>query len=132
MTDPDRTQDPQPLDTVHHWALLAAAAADAKKASDIVIFDVGQVLAITDTFVIVSAPTDRLVRAIAEEVEQVLKDAGGPGPLQVEGMRQGDWVLLDYGDFVIHVFRDEIRRFYDLERLWADAPRVPLPSASRA
>ena len=113
------------LESVHQWCVAAALAADGKKAEDVVIFDVGQILAITDSFVIASAPTDRLVRAIAEEIEQVLKDAGGPTPLQVEGMRQGDWVLLDYGDFVVHVFREETRRFYDLERLWSDAPRVP-------
>lgn len=117
-------------DETHRWAVVAALAADAKKAEDIVVFDVGQVLAITDTFVLASAPTDRLVRAIAEEVERAVKEAGGPSPLRVEGMREGDWVLLDYGDFVVHVFRDEVRRFYDLERLWRDAPRVAVPLGS--
>src|SRR5258708_1376405 len=82
---------------VTRWGWLAAQAAASKKAQDIVIIDVGQVLAITDTFVIVSAPADRLVRAIAEEVELQVKEHGGEAPLRVEGMRQGDWVLLDYG-----------------------------------
>jgi ribosome-associated protein len=106
------------------WAEVAAQAAFAKKGDDVVILDVGEVLAITDSFVIASAPNDRLVRTIAEEVERQIKERGGPGPLRVEGFREGDWVLLDYGDFVVHVFREEIRRFYDLERLWADAPKV--------
>ncbi len=103
---------------------VAANAALAKKADDVVILEVGSVLAITDAFVIASAPNDRLVRTIAEEVERQIKEAGGPGPLRVEGMREAEWILLDYGDFVVHVFREETRRFYDLERLWADAPRV--------
>jgi len=82
------------------------------------------VLAITDSFVITSAPNDRLVRGIADAIEMAVKEAGGPGPLRVEGLREGQWVLLDYGDFVVHVFLEETRSFYDLERLWRDAPRV--------
>jgi ribosome-associated protein len=112
------------LESVHHWCEVAAQAAASKKGDDIVILDVGAVLVITDSFVITSAPNDRLVRTIAEEVERRIKDAGGPAPLRVEGLREAEWVLLDYGDFVVHVFMEETRRFYDLERLWADAPRV--------
>ena len=70
-----------------------------------------------------SAPNSRLVRTIAEEVEEKLKDRGGVEPMRVEGRSDLTWVLLDYGDLVVHVFLDETRRFYDLERLWADAPR---------
>jgi ribosome-associated protein len=106
------------------WADVAAAAAAAKKGDDIVLFDVGAILAITDTFVITSAPNVRLVRAIVEEVEAEIKVAGGPSPIRIEGLREAQWVLMDYGDFVVHVFLEEIRRFYDLERLWADAPRT--------
>jgi ribosome-associated protein len=112
------------LESVHHWCEVAAQAAASKKGDDIVILDVGAVLVITDSFVITSAPNDRLVRTIAEEVERRIKEAGGPAPLRVEGLREAEWVLLDYGDFVVHVFLEETRRFYDLERLWADAPRV--------
>ena len=112
------------LDLVHHWCEMAARAAASKKADDTVIFDVGSVLAITDSFVITSAPNERLVRAIAEEIEKQLKESGGPSPRRVEGLREAEWVLLDYGDFVVHVFLEETRRFYDLERLWSDAPRV--------
>jgi ribosome-associated protein len=112
------------LDDVHRWCVLAAQAAADKKAGDTVILDVGEVLAITDTFVITSAPNERQVRTIVEEVEKQLKERGGPAPLRVEGSREAQWVLLDYGDFVVHVFLDEVRAFYDLERLWSDAPRV--------
>jgi ribosome-associated protein len=113
------------LETTHRWCDAAAQAAASKKGDDIVILDVGQVLVITDTFVITSAPNDRLVRTIAEEIEKRIKEEGGPAPLRIEGLREAEWVLLDYGDFVVHVFLEETRRFYDLERLWSDAPRVP-------
>jgi ribosome-associated protein len=105
-------------------AVVAARAASGKKGEDTLVLEVGSVLAITDSFVITSAGSDRLVRTIAEEVEREVRAAGGPGPLRVEGLSDARWVLLDYGDFVVHVFLDEVRRYYDLERLWSDAPRV--------
>jgi ribosome-associated protein len=113
------------LEATHRWCEVAAQAAASKKGDDIVILDVGQVLVITDTFVIASASNDRQVRTIAEEIEKRVKEEGGPAPRRTEGLREAEWVLLDYGDFVVHVFQEETRRFYDLERLWADAPRVP-------
>lgn len=85
---------------------------------------VGDVLTIVEYFVITSAPNTRQVRTIAEEVEEQVKLAGGPGPLRVEGLDDLTWVLLDYGDVVVHVFLDETRAYYDLERLWRDVPRV--------
>jgi ribosome-associated protein len=122
------------LDAVHHWCAVAAQAAASKKAEDTLILDVGSVLAITDCFVITSASNERLVRAVAEEIERRVKEEGGPAPRRVEGLREGEWVLLDYGDFVVHVFLEATRRFYDLERLWSDAPRVAweedLPAAA--
>jgi ribosome-associated protein len=114
---------------------MSARAADAKGGDDTSILEVGQVLAITDAFVITSGRNHRQVRTIAEEVEARVKAAGGPSPLRVEGADQAEWVLLDYGDFVVHVFLDEVRRYYDLERLWSDAPRLgwaESASASRA
>jgi ribosome-associated protein len=113
------------LDDVHRWCVLAAQAAADKKATGTVILDVGEVLAITDAFVITSAPNERQVRTIVDEVEKQLKAAGGPAPIRSEGAREAQWVLLDYGDFVVHVFLDEVRAFYDLERLWSDAKRFP-------
>lgn len=106
------------------WAITAAQAADAKSGSDIVILDVGPVLSLCQYFVIVSAANTRLVRTIAEEVEEQVHQAGGPKPMRVEGLDDLGWVLLDYGDMVVHVFLDEKRSYYDLERLWSDVDRV--------
>lgn len=106
------------------WAIEAAQAADAKSADDVVILEVGPVMAVCGYFVIASGGNTRLVRTIAEEVEARLTLAGGPKPLRTEGFDDLRWVLLDYGDFVVHIFVDEARHFYDLERLWSDVPRV--------
>ena len=111
-------------DQVRQWARSAARAASAKGGEDTVVIEVGAVLAITDAFVITSGRNTRQVKTIAEEVEATLKAEGGISPLRVEGVGDSHWVLLDYGDLVIHVFLDETREFYDLERLWSDAPRV--------
>jgi ribosome-associated protein len=87
------------------------------------VLDVANVLAITDAFVITDGANRRQVLTIADEVEARVKAVGGPGPRRVEGRGEAQWILLDYDDFVVHVFLDEVRRYYDLERLWADAPR---------
>jgi ribosome-associated protein len=105
-------------------ARLVAAVADAKKGMDTIILDVGDVLAICDLFVVTSAPNTRLVRTIAEEIETKLREAGGGSPLRVEGLRDLQWVLVDYGDIVVHVFHEDTRRFYDIERLYRDVPKV--------
>jgi ribosome-associated protein len=104
-------------------ARLAAEGASAKQGRDIVILTVGEVLAIVDRFVITSAPNTRQVATIAEEVEARVKLAGGGGPLRSEGFDDLRWVLLDCGDVVVHVFLQEVREYYDLERLWSDVPR---------
>jgi ribosome-associated protein len=109
---------------IRQQTVVAARAALAKKGEDPVILEVGAVLAITDAFVITSGTNPRQVRTIAEEVELRVAEECGPKPLRVEGLDDARWVLLDYGDFVVHVFLDEVRRYYDLERLWSDAPRV--------
>jgi ribosome-associated protein len=101
---------------------MAQAAAD-KLGTGTVILEVGSVLSIVEHFVITSASNSRQVRAIAEEVEDRVKREGGGGPIRVEGLGDGMWVLLDYGDVVVHVFLEETRQFYDLERLWRDVPR---------
>lgn len=103
---------------------IAARAAAGKKAERPVILDVGRLLGIVDAFVICSAGNDRQVRAIADEVERRVKEQGGSSPLRVEGMDAATWILIDYGDMIVHVFLDEWRAYYDLERLWKDAPRV--------
>ena len=103
---------------------VAAAAADDKKADETLIIDVGDVFAVSDYFVITSGSNPRQVNAIADAVEEEVKNAGGPGPVRVEGLDQREWVLMDYGAFVVHVFHREQRDFYQLERLWGDRPRA--------
>ena len=110
------------LDAIRYWVTTAARAASAKKAEKTIVLDVGDLLSITDAFVITSASNRRQVLTIADEVEAQVKAIGGPSPMRMEGLTDAQWVLLDYGDFVVHVFLDEVRRYYDLERLWADAP----------
>ncbi len=101
----------------------AARAASEKQARDIVVLDVAKVFVLSDYFLIASGSSDRQVRTIAEEMERAAK-ALGARPVRREGEREGRWVLLDFVDMVAHVFLDEDREFYGLERLWADAPRV--------
>ena len=111
------------LDSVREATAIAAKAAWSKGGSDTVVLSVGAVLAITDAFVIASGSNSRMVRTIAEEVEKQLKLACARSPLAVEGLDDARWVLMDYGDFVVHVFMDEARDFYQFDRLWADAAR---------
>jgi ribosome-associated protein len=87
------------------------------------VLDMARVLGLTDAFVITSGTNPRQVRTICDEIERQLKLAGAGGPRFREGLEDARWALLDYGDFVVHVFLDEAREFYDLDRLWADAPR---------
>jgi len=109
------------LDEVKGWAAAAARAAAAKSGRDTTILAVGPLLSVTDAFVITGGSNTRQVRTIVEEVEEQVKLAGGPGPLRIEGLDDATWVLMDYGDFVVHVFGDEAREFYGLAALWADA-----------
>jgi ribosome-associated protein len=111
-------------DVVLEWARVAARAADSKTDEETLLLDVGDVLAITGYFVITGGRNPRQVRSIAEEVELQIVDHGGPRPLRVEGLDSLRWVLLDYGDFVVHVLLDEARAYYELERLWSDVPRL--------
>jgi ribosome-associated protein len=112
-------------ETVVDWAVAAARAADEKNGTDILILEVGKVLAITDMFVVTSASSTRLVRTIADEVEVKVREAGGGEPMRVEGLRDATWVLLDYGDLVVHIFTEEMRAFYEIERLYRDVPVIP-------
>ncbi len=105
--------------------LDAAKAASGKKAQDIVILDVSRQLVITDQFLICSGNSDRQVRTIADEVERCLREKHSVKPYRREGGTEARWVLLDYVDFVVHVFQRADREYYNLERLWSDAPRVP-------
>lgn len=105
-------------------ALVAAAAADDKLGQDTVILEMGELLGVIDAFVITSGSNVRQVRTLAEEIESRVKADGGPAPSSVEGLRDATWILMDYGDFIVHVFLRETRDYYDLEHLWAGAARV--------
>ena len=106
-------------------ARIAAEAAAEKLASDIIAYDVSEQLVITDVFLLCSAANDRQIRAIVDEIEEKMRQAGAR-PVRREGERERRWVLLDYLDIVIHVQHAEERVYYALERLWKDCPRVPL------
>ncbi|HEX5567640.1 MAG TPA: ribosome silencing factor [Streptomyces sp.] len=110
----------------------AAQAAADKLAHDIVAYDVSDVLAITDAFLLASAPTDRQVKAIVDEIEEQLLKKLGAKPVRREGERDGRWVLLDFVDIVVHVQHSEERVFYALERLWKDCPKISLPEDAEA
>jgi len=105
-------------------ALVAARAADDKQGTNTIVLEVGQVLTITEMFVITGAANRRLVRAIADGIEERVREECGRSPSRTEGHREQQWVLLDFGDVVVHVFLDETRQFYEIERLYKDAPRV--------
>ncbi len=104
---------------------IAAAAADSKGGEDLVALDVSGPLPLTDAFLLVTGRNERNVLAIAGEVEDKLIE-GGAKPLRREGRQDGRWVLLDFGDLVVHVFHEEDRMYYSLERLWRDCPVIPI------
>lgn len=111
--------EPDVLDAVR----AAARALDGKKAFDLIALDVAARTSIADAFMICSVGSPRQAHAVAEEVERVLKGIGRR-PLAVEGAAQGTWVLMDYGDFILHIFLEERREYYALDRLWGDAPAI--------
>ncbi len=116
-------------DEARETALVAAQAAADKLATDIVLIDVSERLAITDVFVVVTGNNERQVEAIVDEVEEKLR-LRGVKPIRREGRRDGRWVLLDFGDVVVHVQHAEERVFYALERLWKDCPAIPFVDAT--
>jgi ribosome-associated protein len=121
---PQAAQSDDQLDERVYAALHAAAE---KKAIEPVVLDLREIASFTDYFVIVSGANERQVQAISDEVYEQLKKAGSPAA-RVEGYKTAEWILLDYGDFVVHVFEQKARQFYDLERLWRESKRVALPA----
>ena len=105
---------------------IALSAAGEKKANDTVVLDLREIASFTDYFVITSGTNERQVQAISDGIVETLKKAGTPAA-RVEGYKSAEWILLDYGDFVVHVFDEKARKFYDLERLWRESKRVTLP-----
>ena len=123
---------PQPTAVVEDEALdsrilTALHAASEKKALNTVVLDLREIASFTDYFVITTGKNERQVQAIADEIAETLKRAGSPAA-RVEGYKTAEWILLDFGDFVVHVFEEKARSFYDLERLWRESRRVNLPA----
>ena len=108
-------------------ALACAKAAIEKKAEHLKVLDLREISGFTDYFVICSGTSDRQVQAIADSISSTLESAGAK-LVSIEGFSEGRWVLMDFGDVVVHLFLDALREYYDLENLWADAPRVKIPS----
>jgi ribosome-associated protein len=120
----NKHQEAQAID-IEKAVKIAARAAGEKKATDIVVLDLRKIASFTEYFVISSGASTRQVAAIAEAIEDGLRKEG-KRPLHTEGYSSAEWILLDYGDFIVHVFSNAARRFYDLERLWRDAGRVDI------
>ena len=112
-------------------AVAAARAAADKQAERVVVLDVRELIVITDYFIIVSGTSERHVKSISEDIEKALRELGAK-PVRREGEAGARWLLLDFIDVVVHVFDDEERDFYDLERLWADAPRLAWQGSNAA
>ncbi|MGH9662746.1 MAG: ribosome silencing factor [Bryobacteraceae bacterium] len=112
---------------IEPW-LGAVRAAEAKKATDIHVLDLTGITSFTDRFVICTGANSRQIQAISDEILLQLKHRGET-PLSVEGYTQAEWILADYGDFLVHIFSPKARAYYDLERLWRDARVVPIPAA---
>lgn len=112
--------------TPRECALIAARAADEKKATDIMVQEVGALISVTEYFVIATAANSRQVSSIIDEIEEALRKQASIKPIHREGTQDGTWSLLDYGSFVVHVFQPETREYYRLEALWNDAPVIDL------
>ncbi|MDX2150705.1 MAG: ribosome silencing factor [Bryobacteraceae bacterium] len=108
--------------------LAAVHAAESKKATDVVVLDLRSITSFADYFVICTGANPRQIQAISDEVTDRLKKDYADIPLSIEGYDNAEWVLIDYGDFLVHVFSPNSRAYYDLERLWRDAKRVPVPA----
>ena len=122
--EPDQSKETAPP----AW-LLAVRAAESKKATDIKVLDLSGITSFADFFVICTGANQRQVQAIGDEIGLRLKQEAGELPISMEGYHQAEWVLADYGDFIVHVFSPKAREYYDLERLWRSAKPVPIPPA---
>ena len=124
---PSRPHRETQAEEIDERVLTALRAAAEKKAVDSVLLDLREIASFTDFFVITSGSNERQVQAISDAVVETLKKSGSPVS-RVEGYKTAEWILLDYGDFVVHVFDEKARRFYDLERLWRESRGVELPA----
>jgi ribosome-associated protein len=118
---------PTPFSDLDPEVQLAIRCASEKKAFNMVALDLRSIASFTEFFIIASGANQRQVQAIADEINEQLKKQLKARPVRIEGYSGAEWVLLDYGDFIVHIFNKESREFYDLERLWRDATKVELP-----
>lgn len=121
---------PEPSLSPHELARIAADAAADKKARDIVILDMRGLVVYTDFMVVCTGNTPRQTAAIADEIRRVLKEDHGVRARRVEGEREAEWILMDYLDFVVHIFTPQAREFYRLDRLWGEAPQQVLEATA--
>ncbi len=117
-----------PFEDLDEEVKLAIASASEKKAFDIIALDLREVTSFAEFFVIASGSNQRQVQAISDEIDEQLKKQLQMRPIRIEGYTSAEWILLDYGDFIIHIFEQKARQFYDLERLWRDAKKVEIPA----
>lgn len=119
---------PTPFADLDPEVKLAIQCASEKKAFDLVALDLRDIASFTEFFIIASGANQRQVQAIADEINEQLKKQLGSRAVRIEGYTSGEWVLLDYGDFIVHIFDKDAREFYDLTRLWHDAKKVTIPT----
>lgn len=121
------TESRTPFSELDERAQLALKCASEKKAVNLVALDLRDIASFTEFFIITSGTNQRQVQAIADEINEQLKKQLDSRPIRLEGYNTAEWVLLDYGDFIVHIFEQKAREFYDLERLWRDAKKVEVP-----
>lgn len=133
MSTNDTIRDDTPVDEQDvEKLMLAAEAAASRKALQMTAIDIRKIASFAEFFLVCSGTSTRQVQAIADEVMDRLKKDRSSRPLHIEGYDAGTWILLDYGDLIVHVFTEEAREFYQLERLWRDADRIALPEVMTA
>jgi ribosome-associated protein len=120
-------QNHTPFAELDEEVKLALHSASEKKAFDLIALDLREIVSFTEYFIIASGANQRQVQAIADEIEEQLKKQLSSRPVRTEGYSTAEWVLMDYGDFIVHIFEKNAREFYDLARLWRDAKKVELP-----
>ena len=123
----DISQAVTPFSEIDPEVQLAVRCAADKKGLDIKVLDLRQIASFTEFFIIASGSNQRQVQAISDEINEQLKKQLKSRAIRIEGYSSGEWILLDYGDFIVHIFDKEAREFYDLERLWLDAGKVEVP-----
>lgn len=124
---PENVSQDVTFESIDERVKLAITCAAEKKALGTVLLDLREIADFTDFFIITSGSNQRQVQAISDEIEENMKRQFGETPLNIEGYNSAEWILMDYGDFIVHIFGEKEREFYDLERLWRDARTIKLP-----